>query len=113
MSNFVVILKIFPGIDTCYLIHYAKNTVSVNEQKLGDHQWTVNKHFNLPMSLIDVIKILHVQTAILEKQGFPLAGHEKTQREYVFDFSVLHPTIRKKLSVCKISCVFLYDNQQR
>ena len=81
MSNFVVILKIFPDFDTRYLIHYAKNTVSIIEQKFGNHQWTPGKHLNLSMSLIDTIQILRVETAILEKQGFVLAGRERTQKE--------------------------------
>ena len=114
MSNFVVILKIFPDFDTRYLIHYAKNTVSIIEKKFGNHQWTPGKHFNLPMSLIDTIQILRVETAILEKQGFAIAaGREKTQIEYVFDFSILHPRVRKSFYVNEIANVPLYENQQR
>ena len=113
MSNFVVILKIFPDFDTRYLIHYAKNTVLIIEQKFGNHQWTPGKHFNLPMSLIDTIQILRVETAIMEKQGFALAGREKTQKEYVFDFSILRPTVRKNFYDYEIANVPLYENQQR
>ena len=115
MSNFVVILKIFPDFDTRYLINYAKNTVSIIslEQKFGNHQWTPGKHFNLPMSLIDTIQILRVERAILEKQRFALAGREKTQKEIVFDFSNLHPTVRNKFYDYEIANVPLYENQQR
>ena len=103
MSNFVVILKNFPDVDTRYLICYAKNTVSIIiEQKFGNHQWTPGKHFNLPMSLIDTIKILLVETAILEKQRFALAGRENTQKEYVFDFSIQRPTVRKNSMTTKL-----------
>ena len=82
-------------------------------QKFGNHQWTPGKHFNLPMSLLDTIQILRVERAILEKQGFALAGREKTQKEYVFDFSILHPTVRNKFYDYEIANVPLYENQQR
>ena len=113
MSNFVVILKIFPDFDTHYLIHYGKNTVSIIEQKFGNHQWTPGKHFNLPMSLIDKIQILRVEAAILEKQGFAPASREKIEEEYAFDFSILYPTFRKILYDYENANVPLYENQPR
>ena len=62
---------------------------------------------------MDTIQILRVGTAILEKQGFALAGREKSQKEYVFDFSILHPTVRKIFYDYEIANVPLYENQQR
>ena len=112
MSNFVVILKIFPDFDTRYLIHYAKNKVSIIGQKFGNHQWTPGKHFNLPMSLIDTIQILRVETAILENKGL-LLQVEKRLKKSVIDFSILHPTVRKIIYDYEIANVPLYENQQR
>ena len=103
----------FPDIDNRYLIHYARNTVSMIKQKFGNHQWTAKQHLNLPMSLIDTIKILRVETVLLGKQGFVLAGRERTQKKYVFDSSILHPTARKIRYDYDIANVPFYENQQR